>query len=107
MTRIVSFLPAGTEIVHALGAGDRFVIGRDHRVRAEPLERLLDGAQIAHSVVEDRYPRSVAFPVAHKTPFVEGTPVSDSSTATASRNARANALKHASILWWAFDPSSA
>ena len=29
MTRIVSFLPAGTEMVHALGAG-RDLVGRSH-----------------------------------------------------------------------------
>ena len=37
-------------------------------------------------------------------PFVEGTPRSAGSIATASRSARANALKQASIMWWALEP---
>ena len=37
-------------------------------------------------------------------PLVEGTPVSSGSIATASRSARAKALKAASIMWWALEP---
>ena len=65
--------------------------------RADVLERLLDAAAVAHAVVDDRDHVSV--------PFVDGTPVSLGSTATATRSARANALKHASIMWWALVPA--
>ena len=43
---------------------------------------------------------------AHSTPFVEGTPVSESSSDVAARSARANDLKLASIMWCAFVPAS-
>ena len=36
---------------------------------------------------------------------MDGTPVSVGSTATAVRSARASALKHASIMWWALVPA--
>ena len=67
---------------------------------ADPLQRLLDRAQVPHPVVEDADAgrRHVSVP------FVEGTPFSSGSIATASRSALANALKQASIMWWAFVP---
>ena len=37
-------------------------------------------------------------------PLVDGTPGSSGSIETASRSARAKALKQASIMWCAFDP---
>ena len=36
---------------------------------------------------------------------MDGTPCSSGSTDTATRSARANALKHASIMWCAFVPA--
>ena len=83
---------------HAVGGADRVVVARDHRARADVLERLLDAAPVAHPVVDDRDHAS-------SVPLVDGTPVSRGSTATAARSARANALKHASIMWWAFVPA--
>ena len=66
--------------------------------RAHVRERLLDAAAVAHPVVGDRdHEVSV--------PLVDGTPVSSGSIATATRSARANALKHASIMWCAFVPA--
>ena len=69
-------------------APTRVVVVGDHGLGADPLERLLDRAQVAHPVVEDRAP------VRHRSsvPLVEGTPVSSGSIETASRSARANAL---------------
>ena len=68
------------------------------RLGAHVRERLLDAAAVAHPVVGDRdHEVSV--------PLVDGTPVSSGSIATAPRSARANALKHASIMWCAFVPA--
>ncbi len=39
-----------------------------------------------------------------RVPLVEGTPGSSGSIETASRSALANALKQASIMWWALEP---
>ena len=72
-------------------------VGGDHRLGADVRERLLDAAPVAHPVVGDRDHVSV--------PFVDGTPVSSGSIATAARSARASALKHASIMWCAFVPA--
>ena len=68
--------------------------------RADVLERLLDRAQVAHPVVEDRDPGAHSLSV----PLVEGTPLSSGSIETATRRARAKALKQASIMWWALVP---
>ena len=64
----------------AVGGADRVGVAADARVGADVLERLLDRAQVAHPVVEDRDPRS-----AHSlsVPLVEGTPVSSGSIETA------------------------
>ena len=51
-----------------------------------PRRRLRDGASPETAIQEVRVP------------LVEGTPVSFGSISTASRSARANALKHASIM---------
>ena len=86
---------------HAVGGAHRVGVGGDRRRDADVLERLLDRAQVAHPVVEDRDPR-----VAHSlsVPLVEGTPLSSGSIETATRRARAKALKQASIMWWALVP---
>ena len=62
---------------HAVRAADTLVVARDLGLGAHVLERLLGRAQVAHAVVEDRDAR-------HRTPFVDGTPVSVGSSATAS-----------------------
>ena len=72
----------------------------DRRRGADVLERLLDRAQVAHPVVEDRDPGAHSLSV----PLVEGTPLSSGSIETATRRARAKALKQASIMWWALVP---
>src|SRR3954447_8187541 len=74
-------------------------IGGDRCAGADMLERLLHRAQGPHTVAEDRDPRHP-----DSVPFVEGTPVSSGSTETATRSARAKALKDASIMWWALLP---
>ena len=66
---------------------------------ADAFERLLDRAQVSHAVVEDG---DAGHPV--RVPLVDGIPGSAGSIDTASRNARANDLKHASIMWWALEP---
>ena len=78
--------------------------------RADVLERLLDRAQVPHPVVQDQIRRAAAPRRgrldAHSlsVPLVEGTPVSSGSIETATRSARAKALKEASIMWWALVP---
>src|SRR4051794_34528162 len=98
---------AGLEVAHRLrkradaGQHDRggvADVGRDHGLRAHVRQRLLHAAAVAHAVVGDR---DHEFSV----PFVDGTPVSSGSIETAARSARANALKQASIMWWAFVPA--
>ena len=62
------------------------VVARQEGLRAHVLERLADRAEVPHPVVEDRDARQ-------RTPLVEGTPSTRSSSSTAARRARANALK--------------
>ena len=84
---------------HAVRGLNPGAIGGDLSLRPDPLQRLLDRAKVPHPVVEDRDPgHSVSVPL------VDGTPLSPGSMETASRRARANALKLASIMWWAFEP---
>src|SRR6185437_6814514 len=90
---------------HAVGIAHDVVVCGHNRIRPDPRQCLLDRAKVAHAVVEDRDSRPLR--IHHRTPLVDGIPCSESSIDTASRSARANALKHASILWWAFVPSSA
>src|SRR4029077_663406 len=73
-------------------------------VGADVLERLEDRPAVAPPVVyqADAGGRTHAVSV----PFVDGTPVSVGSIATAVRSARAVALNAASIMWWALDPAS-
>src|SRR4051794_8281710 len=88
-----------------VGGHERVVVAGQHDAGADPFERLLDAAAVAHAVVDDpdrRRARAHAVSV----PFVDGTPASVGSIATAARSARANALKAASIMWWAFVPAS-
>ncbi len=72
---------------------DRGVVGDDHVGDASVLEALLDAAQVAHLVVDDRDAW------AHSEPFVDGTPLTRASSATASLSARATALNAASMMW--------
>ena len=53
-----------------------------------------------------RRPASPSEGLVVSVPFVDGTPVSVGSMATAARSARAKALKAASIMWWALVPAS-
>src|SRR5215208_807695 len=82
-----------------VGRADLVVVGSAPDVGADVLERLLDGAAVAHPVVDERDGAHVSVPL------VDGIPDSEGSTATATRSARANALKQASIMWWALVPA--
>ncbi len=84
----------------AVGGAHLGGVVADRRRRADVLQRLLDRAQVAHPVIEDRDPGRHSLSV----PFVEGTPLSSGSIETATRRARAKALKLASIMWWALVP---
>ena len=57
---------------HAVGGAHLGGVAGDRRGGADVLERLLDRAQVAHPVVEDRDPRAHSLSV----PLVEGTPLS-------------------------------
>src|SRR5262249_4705244 len=85
---------------HAVGGAYLGGLAADLRRHPHMLQRLLDRAQIAHPVVEDRDPRAHWLSV----PLVDGTPVSSGSIETATRSARAKALNEASIMWWALVP---
>src|SRR4051812_42530259 len=84
---------------HAVRRLDAVAVGCDLGLRPDLLQRLLDGAQVAHPVIEDGDPGHSV-----RVPLVEGTPLSSGSIETATRSARANALKDASIMWWALEP---
>ena len=90
------------------GGAQRVGVAADGDARADVLERLLHRAAVAHAVVDDRDLHGLLQQRAHRlsVPFVLGTPVSPGSIATAWRRARANALKAASIMWWALLPAS-
>src|SRR5205085_2149600 len=79
------------------------VIARDDGLGTGVLDRLLDRAAVAHPVIEHRDRRTRAHV---SVPLVLGTPRSLGSIATAARNARASALKVASITWCALVPAS-
>src|SRR5207247_8253718 len=81
----------------SLGLADGGVVAGDLHRGAHVLERLLDGPEVAHPVVEDGD---------HRSPFVDGTPASVASSAIARRSARAKALNAASITWWSLPPAS-
>src|SRR2546430_9129692 len=70
--------------------------------RGDVLERLLDRPQVAHAVVEhgDLGTR------AHRSPFVDGMPVSVTSSTTARPSASAKALNAASTTWWSLPAAS-
>src|SRR4029077_3649015 len=69
-------------------------VGGHARLRADVLQRPLDGSKVAHAVVHYRdHPSS---------PFDEGTP--SPLTATAWRSARPSALKPDSAMWWRLRP---
>src|SRR5665647_1787163 len=80
---------------------DRSGFGPDRRRYTDVLERLLDRAKIARSVVDDV--ESAGFcrrsSRTHKTPLVEGMPVARGSGVTACLNALPKALKTASMVW--------
>ena len=73
-------------------------VAGDEALGADALEGLLHRPQVSHPVVENGDSRQVSVP------FVLGTPGSSGSIDTASRSARANALKHASTMWCALVP---
>ena len=82
------------------GVADAVVVGRPVGRRADVLERLLDAAEVAHAVVDDRDAR-------HRSPLVDGiAPPASGSIATAWRSARANALNAASTMWCGLRPAS-
>ena len=93
-----------------VGGADRLGVGADRGARADVLERLLDRAQVAHPVVRaiDALPAAIRGRSSRSAfrafPWCEGTPVSSGSIETATRSARAKALKAASIMWWALVP---
>src|SRR5207253_7332443 len=83
---------------HGVSRAHGVVIARHLHGRPDVLERHPRRREVAHPVVEDRDP--------HRSPLVDGTPVSVGSSAIASRSARANALMAASITWWSLPPAS-
>ena len=87
---------------HAVGAADALGVGGDHglaRRRARAPSRPSAGCPS-----RSRGSRSRSRAHSVSVPLVDGTPVSPGSISTASRSARANALKQASIMWWALEP---
>src|ERR687897_753446 len=84
---------------HAVGDPYPLGVVGDLGAGANSLERRLDRAQVAHPVVQHHHVRHYV-----SVPFVDGTPLSPGSICTAWRSALANALKHASTMWCAFDP---
>src|SRR5262249_18322419 len=86
---------------HPVSRPHHLRIAADGGAGADVLERLFDRAQVAHPVIEDRDPRAHEF----KVPLVEGTPLSSGSIETATRSARAKALKAASTMWWPLVPA--
>src|SRR3954468_11576680 len=80
----------------AIGSRNLFCIRSHNRGRAEPLEGKLDRSDVAVGEIDDGE--------LHSTPLVLGS--MSPSHRMASRNARPNALKHASVLWWSFSPST-
>ena len=96
----------------AVGIGRDRRVGRADDLGADVLQRLLDRPQVAHPVVENRknsaQRRALRFAFGLRdhvsVPLVDGTPSSSGSIAIASRRARANALKQASIRWWRLVP---
>src|SRR5262249_39732256 len=73
------------------------VLGHD-RFEAQTLERLLDAAEIAASVIDDRDHEP-------SDPFVDGTrPAMRGSSRVACDTARATALKTASAMWCRLSP---
>ena len=78
------------------------VVGHPH-VGAHALERLDDAAAVAHAVVADADHGSVTRSAC---PWCSGRRTRSGRSTTASRSARANALKAASIMWCAFVPAS-
>ena len=74
---------------------DRGVLG-DDRLQAQALERVVDAAEVAPPVIDDRD---------HSDPFVEGTtPAMRGSSRVAWATARATALKTASAMWCRLSP---
>src|SRR5205823_1225259 len=80
----------------AIGTANLGRIGGHDGSHAEPLERQLDRADIAVGQIDDGE--------LHSTPLVLGS--TSPSQRMASRSARPNALKQASVLWWSFSPST-
>ena len=80
---------------------ERRVRGHHHLgpgIPAHQLERLFRRMQVAAVIVDQRDPH-------HSAPLVEGrTPAIRGSGSTASRSARATALKAASAIWWLLRP---
>src|SRR5207253_4052580 len=89
--------PEGTHPGHhqAVAVGGRVAVRGQLDLGTGALERADGGADVAEPVVE----HDDAGRTRHRLPFVEGTPVSRGSSATASRNARATALNCASTRW--------
>ena len=84
---------------HLVRPADHRRVGGHHRLLPDGGEGALQGEQVAHAIVNDRYHHSI--------PFVEG--ISSryaSSMATASFIARPNALNAPSMMWWEFSPAS-
>ena len=91
----------GTTSPSASSAGVEVTGQRD--LGAGALDRAHGGAEVARAVVEDDDASGSA---SQSAPLVEGTPVSRGSIATASRNARANALNWVSTMWCGSRPAS-
>ena len=84
-------------------------VAADDGARADVLERLLHRAAVAHAVVDDgdlHAARRSGRLMRSASPSCSARPSRWGRCATAWRSARANALKAASIMWWALLPAS-
>src|SRR5438477_586597 len=79
----------------AARAEDLRRIAADHRGHSRASDRLLDAAQVAHAVIDDRD---------HRIPLVESTPRTRGSIDAAWDSARASPLNDASTMWWGLRP---
>ncbi len=90
-----------------VGGAQRVVVRAQDRARADPLDGLLHRAPVADAVVDDPDRRGAEGGISRSaSPSSRARPSPSGRSRPPARSARANALKSASIMWWAFVPRS-